>query len=117
MEDFNIIINDYITCNKGVTSDEGEPIRQIILDHFKSGNSVTLDFEGVEMLTTAFLNVVIGELYSTYSSDQLRALLHFRNYTEVTARRIKKVTDTAKAFYNNPDNYNNILNSVLDGNA
>ena len=85
-----IKLNDYITCNKGVTPDEGEPIYNHIVESLKKGDNVILDFSNVEMMTTAFLNVVIGNLYKDYTSEQLKSMLSFENLSESIAFRIKK---------------------------
>ena len=69
-----------------------------------------------EMMTTAFLNVAIGTLYKDFRTDDLKALLSFDNLDDVTAFRIKKVTDNAKDFYKNQDEFNQMVKEVLDDN-
>lgn len=108
-----IKINDFITCNKGITPEEGEVIYKMIVG---SPEVVELDFLGVEMLTTAFLNVMIGNLYKDYSSEQLKEKLKFLHLTEGIASRIKKVTTNAKLFYKDEAKYNSTIEQVLDGN-
>ena len=111
-----IKLNDFISCKKGITPDDGEPIYNAIMDSFKNNRSVILDFDGVEMMTTAFLNVVIGNLYKDYSSDQLKSLLDFSNLPASIAIRIKKVTDNAKLFYKDQEKYTKIIEGVINGN-
>ena len=110
-----ILVNDYVTLNKGITPDEGMPIYQQIISAFEGGQEVILDFANVEMMTTAFLNVVIGTLYKNYTSEQLKAMLSFDNYTDATAVRIKKVTDNAKLFYKDQEKFNQSVEEVLHG--
>lgn len=76
-----------------------------------------LDFTGVELLTTACLNVAIGKFYKDYTSEQLQQLLKFCNIDDITARRIKKVTTYAKVFYSNTEEYTKNVEEVLDGKA
>ena len=90
-------------------------INNSIIEAFKKGDAVTLDFDGVDMLTTAFLNVVIGDLYKDYSSEELKSMLSLVNYSESTAKRIKKVTDNAKLFYKDENSYNKEVEEVLNG--
>lgn len=115
MERITIKLNDYLTLNSGVTPEEGTPVYDKIIEAFKKGKAVTLDFDGVSMLTTAFLNVVIGVLYKDYSSDELKARLELVNYSDQTAKRIKKVTDNAKLFYKDENAYKKDVEEVLDG--
>ncbi len=117
MEHITIKVNDYITLNKGLTPEEGEIILQLLLKAFSNGDKVLLDFSGVEIMTTAFLNVAIGNLYSDYSSDQLKELLSFNDdLPDSVAQKIKLVTDAAKSFYNDEEQFSNIIDKVLNEN-
>jgi len=111
-----IKINDYITLNQGITSEEGEPIYKMIVESLSKEEDVTLDFKDVTFLTTAFLNVVIGTLYKDYTSEQLQLKLHVLNINDETAARIKKVTTNAKSFYENEENFNEVVDSSIYGN-
>lgn len=111
-----IKINDYITLNQGITSEEGEPIYNMIVENLSKDEDVTLDFGEVTFLTTAFLNVVIGALYKDYTSEQLQARLHIENINDETVARIKKVTDNAKLFYSDEDKFNETVDKVVYGN-
>lgn len=115
MNNTTIKLNDYLTLNSGVTPEEGTPVYNSIIEAFKKGEVVILDFEGVDMLTTAFLNVVIGDLYKDYSSEKLKSMLVLVNYSEQTAKRIKKVTDNAKLFYKDESSYRKEVEEVLNG--
>lgn len=110
-----IKLNDYLTLNSGITPEEGAPIFEAIVKAFKEGGNVTLDFAEVVMLTTAFLNVVIGDLYKDYTSDFIRNHLTLVHYSDSTAVRIKKVTDNAKLFYKDKDAYSKDIEEALNG--
>lgn len=112
-----IIIDSLITLHQGITPDEGKPINVEIRSYIEKKETVDIDFSGVEMMTTAFLNIVIGDLYKDYSSEELREFLTLSNLTEGDARRIKRVTDTAKLFYKNRAIFTNSVNDLLDGKA
>lgn len=111
-----IKIDDFVTLNQGITSEEGQPIYQKIVDGLSRNEDVTLDFEGMTFLTTAFLNVAIGTLYRDYTSEQLQTRLNIVNANDETIARIKKVTDNAKAFYSDEDEFNQTVEDILNGN-
>lgn len=111
----NINLNEYITLNQGITSEEGLPVYEAISAKLAKGEKVTLDFEGVTFLTTAFLNTAIGALYKDYTSEQLQANLHLVHYTPETAVRIKKVTENAKSFYEDEARFKQSVEEVLNG--
>lgn len=113
----NIKINDYISLNQGITSEEGQPIFDKIAESLSKEENVTLDFEGVKFLTTAFLNVVIGALYKDYTSEQLQARLCIVEANDETMARIKKVIDNAKSFYSDEEKFNQTVEEVLNGNV
>ena len=110
-----IKLNDYLTLNSGVTPEEGTPVYETIIQAFHEGCNVTLDFSDVTMLTTAFLNVVIGDLYKDYTSDDLKTRLVLVNYSDSTANRIKRVTDNAKLFYKDKESFSKDVEDVLNG--
>lgn len=112
-----IKLSNVVSLGQGVTPEEGMPIRDKILNSIQSGNQITIDFDGMTLITTAFLNVMIGTLYKDYTSDQLKSLLHFINLTDGIAVRIKRVADNAKLFYSNPEAFNRNVDSAIYGNG
>lgn len=115
MEEKKIVIDELVTNHIAVTPDEGKPIFDSLFESLEKKEKVVLDFTGMEIITTAFLNVAIGDLYKTYSSEQLKELLVLSGLDEAGKRRIKKVTDRAKLFYQNPEDFSQSVNRVLDG--
>ena len=113
MDTLIIKITDYISLNKGITPDEAEPLYQMEMDAFRAGNTVVLDFEGVEMLTTAFLNVIIGNLYKDFTSEELKLMLKLEHLDEATAIRIKKVTTNAKSFYRDEIDFSKTIEAAI----
>lgn len=112
----NIIrISDFVTLNQAVTPDEGEIIYNKILLGIGEGNSVILDFSDIQLMTTAFLNTAIGNLYKDYSSEQLNALLKLENLQPGDSARVKKVVDNAKKFYANVDAFNKNVDDAIYG--
>ena len=110
-----ITIADEVSLNQGVTPEEGQPISERIYACSKEGNPVILDFARMQLITTAFLNVVLGTLYKDFSSEDLKKLLSFDNLTEGIAMRIKRVTDNAKLFYENPEQFQKNVDSAIYG--
>lgn len=110
-----IYIDQRISMHQGITSAEGISIYEEILSKIKDDKLIELDFKDVELMTTAFLNVVIGQLYKEYSSEELKAHLTFANLSKADALRIKKVTDNAKLFYQNQDAFTKQVEEIING--
>ena len=111
-----IKVSEYVTLNQGVTLEEGEKIYNMIDVALKGNDQVKLDFTGITLTTTAFLNVVIGVLYKDYSPEELRRRLILEGVSAETREKIKKVTNTAKLFYQNQTTFNKNVEEVLYGN-
>ncbi len=111
-----IIIDKYVTLHQGITSEEADPVYRKIIETLSKEEDVTLNFEGITFLTTAFLNVMIGALYNDFTSEQLQKRLHITNINEETLIRIKKVIDNAKLFYSDQDKYNETIDNSIHGN-
>lgn len=109
----SIKLNDFLSFNSGVTPDEAEPIYAKIVEFLQAGDKVVLDFANVNMMTTAFLNVMIGTLYKDYNSQQLKSILSFTNLPDSVAIRIKKVADNAKLYYSDEEKYNSEVEEVM----
>lgn len=112
----NIRIYELVTMGKGITSEEGQPIYELIHSALTGGDSVELDFAGMTFMTTAFLNIVIGQLYKDFTSEELRERLIPLNLDKPTSDRIKDVTANAKLFYANQQQFNRNIDEAIYGN-
>lgn len=115
MANKRIVLTEKVTDNMAVTPDEGQPILTEIIGYIQSGDTVEIDFSGLQICTTAFLNVVIGNLYKDYTSEQLREKISFKGLDDPMKERLKKVTDRAKTFYKNQAVYENIIDTSIYG--
>jgi hypothetical protein len=105
----NIIDNDFAVSPK-----EGQKIFDIINNELSKENTITIDFKGVNAMTTAFLNSAIGQLYSKdeYTSDFLRAKLNVVNITQFQKKQLTMVIDVAKNFFNRKDDFRHVKESL-----
>lgn len=110
-----ITIDDYVSLHQGITAEEGNKIFKLLSDTIKTQEKVELDFTNIIRTTTAFLNVVLGDLYKSYTSEELRNLISFSNLSDANAQRIKRVTDNAKLFYKHQSEVNKAINDNLYG--
>ena len=77
-----IKISDYTATNLAVAADEGEKVYQTIVKLFSDYQTIVLDFSGIALLTTAYLNGAIGQLYKDYSSRELGERLKLKNVSQ-----------------------------------
>ena len=66
------------------------------------------------MLTSAFLNTAIGLLYKDFSEEDIKKYLSVDDIDSTDAVLLKRVVDTAKLFYTDPERIKNSLKEVLE---
>jgi len=113
MKEYKINIFQVVGSNIAVSSDKGNEVFEKIDKALQNGMSVVLDFDNLKILTTAFLNSAIGQLYSRYTSDKLKKTLSIRNISDSDKLLLKKVTDRAKEYFADKDNIDTIIKDAL----
>jgi hypothetical protein len=111
----NIKVVEVINRESAVSSDDGENVFTIISEAIKEGFIVDLDFSNITLMTTAFLNTAIGQLYSIYSSDELNTSLKLKNVAQEDGILFKKVVDRAKQYQANKKGFEDSANNAIYG--
>jgi hypothetical protein len=96
----------------GVEAEEGQKIFDLVKKAFLEKRKVVLSFLNVEILTSAFLNTAIGQLYKDFSEDEIRANLRVENISESGKVILKRVVETAKLFYHDKEAYQRWQQSI-----
>ena len=95
-----------------VTMEKGQRVYDYIHPLLNKGESVTVDFTGVEVYASSCLNAAFGQLYSDLSSDELRARLNVVGMPPYAVNMLKRVTANARRYYADPL-YQKAVDSVL----
>lgn len=113
-----IIITKIINTNFAVTTEDGNSIFQLLSSNFNVGKNIVLDFEGINLMTTAFLNAAIGQLYSnnSYSSDFLNKNLELINVQDTDKHLFPMVVKRAKEYFENKESFEKNSNDAIYGN-
>ena len=91
-----LLIKDFTKSSRAISAVDGEKIYQQIDTYFKKGEPVLLDFKGIELTITAFLNSCIGKLYGSYAQEKIKDLLNIENLHEDEKLLLKLVIEKAK---------------------
>jgi len=105
---FNIVGDSF--C---VEAEDGQKVFSLIKKALEEGRKVVVSFLNVELLTTAFLNTAIGQLYGQFSEDDIRERLTVEDLSKSGAVSLKRVVDTAKIYYKNPDSLEQSIKDIL----
>lgn len=103
MENTTINIINTIGDVYAVEAEDGQKVFELIVKAFSDTKKVTLSFQNIEMLTTAFLNTAVGQLYKDYEENFIRENLKVLSISDSGKVALKRVVETAKLFYKDPD--------------
>ncbi len=96
-----------------VEAEDGQKVFELVKKFFDENRKVTLSFLNVEMLTTAFLNTAIGQLYGTFSEELIKKNLTVKGLTKSGSISLKRVVTTAKQYYKDPDAMQKSIDEIL----
>lgn len=96
-----------------VEAEDGQKVFELIKKVLTEKRKVTLSFLNVEMLTTAFLNTAIGQLYRDFPEEFIKENLRVENLSQSGLVSLKRVVDTAKLYYKDPDAMQRSINDIL----
>jgi len=86
--EFSIQIMNYCVSERigfnDITVEDGQRVYDAIAPHLLNHNLVTLDCAGMNILTSPFLNMVIGQLLRDMTVDELNNYLIFKNVPSLT---------------------------------
>jgi hypothetical protein len=105
---FNIVGNSF--C---VEATDGQKVFEMIAKTFKEKKNVKLSFQNVEMLTSAFLNTAVGQLYRDFPEEEIKMGISVEGMAPEDMALLKRVTDTAKLFYKNPARMEKSINEIM----
>lgn len=88
-----------------VASGDGNKVHARLAAALREGVGVSLSFHNVSTLTSAFLNAAIGQLYGEFSEDVIKTHLSVQNIAPDDAALLKRVVDTAKQYFADPDKF------------
>ncbi len=96
-----------------VASEDGQKVHDQIASTLREGRAVKLSFLNVESLTSAFLNAAIGQLYGEFTEEKIRAGLSVIDMEQDDLVLLKRVVDTAKEYFKDPERFKRSENKVL----
>ncbi|MCU4190204.1 STAS-like domain-containing protein [Flavobacterium sp. HXWNR29] len=111
----NLIVKNIIDSDIAVATDAGDKVFNEIVNYLSKNKSVTLDFTDISILTTAFLNAAIGQLYSNdkFSSDFLNDNLKVINVQSEDKPLFSMVIRRAKEYFKDKKGFEDSANSAF----
>jgi len=100
-----------------VASSDGQKVYDRLAAVFKENRAVTLSFHNISILTSAFLNSAIGQLYGTFSEEQIRTLLKVKDVQPDDLALLRRVVETAKQYFTDPTRFDQAIQETLGGDS
>ena len=100
-----------------MTLDDGEVIYARIHDPLTQGETVELDFDGVQVFASPFFNAGVGRLLGDLTVDTLNAHLKFEHLSDFGARVLRRVIENAKDYYAAPADQQRAIDRIVHDNA
>lgn len=114
MAEQTINLSKVVGSDLCVASDDGDKVHAAIVAAIKNGDKVRLSFEGVGDLTSAFLNSAVGQLYGEFDQEELKkCMLPPVGASQEDLALLKRVVETAKEFFRDPDRFRKLVNEVM----
>lgn len=108
-------IKDIISRETAVSSDDGDIVYNRIVECINKKSIAELDFSEITILTTAFLNSAIGQLYNKFSSEQLNKTISLKNVANEDKILFKKVIERAKEYFRDKRGFEDSANDAIYG--
>lgn len=103
--DIKISVYEVVGGHLCVASSDGQRVYERLAAVLEANHTVSLSFLNVEILTSAFLNAAIGQLYGKFSSAKIRASIKLEDMQQDDMHLLKRVVDNAKLYFKDPATY------------
>ena len=104
-----IKITDAIGSNLGVSSEDGGAVFEKLNTALETDRPVELDFSGIEMVISAFLNAAIGRLVEHRTIAEINKRIVITHIGEDDRELITRVLENAVRYYEAPDRFRKAL--------
>lgn len=108
-ETIKINITDVTGSNICVSTEDGAAVNEKLNIAWDQDKRIELDFQGVDLLISAFLNSAIGRLVKEHSIEEIKSRICFRGLSKDDEQLIERVLVNAKAYYADPDKFKRAL--------
>lgn len=113
----HLLIKDIINSELAVSTENGEKVFEVVDFYLQKKEKVELDFSGITIMITAFLNAAIGKLYGKkeYTPEFLNEYLKLENVEKEDRSLFKDVIQRAKEYFANKEDFERNSNNAIYG--
>lgn len=104
-EEIRVRVYDVVGGPLCVSAEDGQKVYEKIAPLLRQGLKVSLSFDQVETMISAFLNAAIGQFYGEFMEEQIREQLSVREMDQEDLALLKRVVENAKTYFRNPKEF------------
>ena len=97
-----------------VATSDGQKVYDRLTEALKADRAVTLSCQNVTTMIPAFMNAAIGQLYETFSEEQIQSLLKVEDIEPNDRRMLESVVKIAKLSFKEPRRFDQVVRGKLD---
>ena len=110
----NYLVKYIINSRSAISPGKGLKLYEFVKSEIQDNEPITLSFNGIEEVVTAFTNASIGKLYLEFNTEFLDKMLIFKDLSEIWKRKIgqaRELGSDENARKLHEDSMNSIINS------
>lgn len=100
-----------------ITPDDGQAIFNLIHGPLQKGETVELDFEGVDVFASPFFNASVGRLLEDLERDALNVRLRFEHLSTFGKRVLRRVIENAEEYYAASPEHRRVVDRIVQETA
>lgn len=97
-----------------VDAEDGKKVYEVLSNFIQNEKPIVLSFLNVTMLTSAFLNTAVGVLYGNFTEEQIKKFVKIEDMQPSDTILLKRVIDTAKIYYQDPERMERSIKEILE---
>ena len=101
-KDIAISIFEVVGSPLCVASGDGQKVYERLASVLDQEHGAVLSFHNVTMLTSAFLNTAVGQLYGKFDEERIRRSLNVADMESDDIALLKRVVETGQALLQGP---------------
>ncbi len=109
-----ILITELVGSDSAISTEDGDKLFQRIDKALKNEALIQISFKGIKLITTAFLNAGVGQLYGKYEGDTLNQKIEILDMESTDLEILKKVVEAAKKYFQNKESFNKTIDKILE---
>ena len=109
-----IVVRDVIGDKNAVSCEDAEKVYNLIVKRLVKFKKVEVSFEDISILTGAFIQDSIGNLYGVFREDLINRYFEIVDVTIDHRDYINLTIDDSKQYFEDPEGYDEAYQYVMD---